>query len=482
MKTKIFFTSNIKNSFAVIYLILLIVTNSYCQELWSTTTISNAPTARMSHTSVWTDDKMIVWGGQQYGGNDVNTGGIYDMLSGSWVSTSISNAPEARELHKAVWTGSKMIIWGGVNFSTFNFPNIGGVFDPTLNTWNPTTSVNAPSGRIYHTIVWTGDKMIVWGGSSPPYGETDSGSIYNPVNNTWTNMSTVNAPTARDYHIAIWTGSKMIIWGGEIYGNVKVNTGGIYDPTQNSWTETSVVNAPAARIEHTAIWTGNKMIVWGGTATGGGIYDPFTDTWTPVSDSNAPVNRYDHTAVWTSARMIIWGGLSIPNSYPLNSGGIYDPLTNLWSATTLANAPYPRVLHTAIWTGNKMIVWGGESENGPMNTGGIYFNPNIIGIENSGTTIPKVFALKQNYPNPFNPITYIKFDIAKKNQVKITIFDIQGKLVCILVDEEMEPGSYKTDWNAVNYSSGVYIYRIETRQAGSSTGDFVNTKKMVLIK
>ncbi|HET9794265.1 MAG TPA: kelch repeat-containing protein, partial [Thermoanaerobaculia bacterium] len=99
------------------------------------------------------------------------------------------------------------------------------------------------------------------------------------VSDFWTATSTINAPSGRDQHIAVWTGSKMIVWGG-FDGTSAVNTGGIYDPVTDSWTATSTVNAPSARGVGEAIWTGTKMIVWGGTADGityfnnGGIYDP----------------------------------------------------------------------------------------------------------------------------------------------------------------------------------------------------------------
>ena len=154
------------------------------------------------------------------------------------------------------------------------------------------------------------------------------------------------------------------------------------------------------------------MIVWGGVGNDGGIYDPMTDTWQPTSLTNVPQPRFVHTAVWTGIRMIVWGGILVGGGgYPIKTGGIYDPLTDSWSATTLVNAPAARVIHTAIWTGNKMIVWGGEEPNGPLNSGGIYFNSNVIGINISGTEVPKEYQLFQNYPNPFNPTTRIKFSI-----------------------------------------------------------------------
>jgi len=98
-----------------------------------------------------------------------------------------------------------------------------------------------------------------------------------------------------------------------------------------------------------------------------------------------------------------------------------------------------------------------------------------IGIRKIETDIPSSFSLYQNYPNPFNPETDIKFEIPKSVYVKLNIYDINGRTLECLVNEEMNPGIYKVNWNASNQPSGVYFYRIET-------GDFKDTKRMILIK
>ncbi len=85
------------------------------------------------------------------------------------------------------------------------------------------------------------------------------------------------------------------------------------------------------------------------------------------------------------------------------------------------------------------------------------------------------YRLYQNYPNPFNPITNIKFSLRKSSDAKIIVFDIVGKEVEVLVNQQFQPGSYEVDWNASNYPSGVYFYRL-------TAGDFAGTKKMILIK
>jgi len=93
------------------------------------------------------------------------------------------------------------------------------------------------------------------------------------------------------------------------------------------------------------------------------------NTWTATTITNAPAHRELHTAVWTGIEMIVWGGNSIIAW--LNTGGRYNPSTDFWTATTTTNAPSPRNSHTAVWTGSEMIVWGG-SMGITFNTGGRY--------------------------------------------------------------------------------------------------------------
>src|SRR5205807_653298 len=179
----------------------------------------------------------------------------------------------------------------------------------------------------------------------------------------------------RDSHTAVWTGSEMIVWGGGSFPSL--NTGGRYDPATDSWTATSTTNAPNGRFRHSAVWTGSEMIVWGGLfydngymyVNSGGRYDPATDSWTATSTTSAADPRYIHTAVWTGSEMIVWGGYA--GSF-LNTGGRYDPATDSWAAMTTTNAPDPRYSHTAVWTGSEMIVWGGYDYNYSryLNTGG----------------------------------------------------------------------------------------------------------------
>src|SRR5260370_39385691 len=104
------------------------------------------------------------------------------------------------------------------------------------------------------------------------------------------------------------------------------------------------------------------MIVWGGANANllntGGRYNPGSDSWVATSTTGAPTARELHTAVWTGSEMIVWGGFASGPSY-FNTGGRYDPSSGSWEATSTTGAPTAREIHTAVWTGSEMIVWGG---------------------------------------------------------------------------------------------------------------------------
>ncbi len=101
------------------------------------------------------------------------------------------------------------------------------------------------------------------------------------------------------------------------------------------------------------------------------------------------------------------------------------------------------------------------------------FITSVEQIENE--VLPKEFRLEQNYPNPFNPSTTIQFALPKRSEVMLKIFDLLGREVATLVDEELQPGEYKVVFEAEALSSGVYFYRINAE-------GFVQTRKLTLLK
>lgn len=129
----------------------------------------------------------------------------------------------------------------------------------------------------------------------------------------------------------------------------------------------------------------------------------------------------------------------------------------------------------AVQDTDKVYVTGSANFSG---TGIAFYTlrySSINSIDPISNIVPSVYDLAQNYPNPFNPSTSIRFDIPKSSNVKISVFDVSGKEIDILLDEYVNLGQYKITWDATGFSSGIYFYTI-------AAGDYRVTKKMILVK
>jgi photosystem II stability/assembly factor-like uncharacterized protein len=98
-----------------------------------------------------------------------------------------------------------------------------------------------------------------------------------------------------------------------------------------------------------------------------------------------------------------------------------------------------------------------------------------VKVEPQVSEIPREFKLYQNYPNPFNPVTTIKFQVSRYSHVKLTVYDILGKEIEVLVNKDLNAGNYSIEWKADNFPSGIYFYKMKAY-------NFSETKKILLIK
>lgn len=346
---------------------------------WASLSTTGAPSARVDHAVVWTGSKMIVWGGNN-GSTDLGTGGLYDPTTNSWTPMTTASAPSPRSAMTSVWTGSKMIIFGGGLLDDVTYFNNGGMYDPNSDIWIATDTASAPAKRRWTTAVWTGSRMVLWGGNSTVGGGVRlyTGGVFNPQMNLWTAITTTGAPPQRDSHAAVWTGTEMLVWGG--WGGGPLNSGGLYNPTTDNWTLISTTNAPAPRWNTSMVWAGNKAIVWGGglltsnvTYNTGGVYDLATNTWTAMTTTGAPSKRHACVSAWNGSKMLIWGGYDFTNR--LGNGGLYDLATNTWSPISNTSAPSARSSYVpgGVWAGDRLLIWGGMGSSGVVGTGGTYF-------------------------------------------------------------------------------------------------------------
>jgi hypothetical protein len=106
-----------------------------------------------------------------------------------------------------------------------------------------------------------------------------------------------------------------------------------------------------------------------------------------------------------------------------------------------------------------------------------------VGVEEDKENIPRTYELYQNYPNPFNPVTHIKYQIPRASYVTLKVLNLLGQEVATLADGEQRPGEYAVQWRPARTTSGVYFYRLVASPVQpSSAGEFVATKKLLLVK
>ena len=128
-----------------------------------------------------------------------------------------------------------------------------------------------------------------------------------------------------------------------------------------------------------------------------------------------------------------------------------------------------------ISTSSGTVTIGGTGSSAKIAANGsdksAYFNETTPGED-----IPNIFVLSQNFPNPFNPTTTISFSLPSTSMVSLTIFDILGRKIATIVDNEiMAAGNYSKQWNALEFSSGIYFYRLQA-------GQFSEIKKLILLQ
>src|SRR6266545_948398 len=329
--------------------------------------------------------------------DDADDGGAQDGADGSqdddpfWFALSEAGWLEARMQHTAVWSGTEMIVWGGVLGSFPSAPTFGdgGRYDPVSDTWQPITAEGAPSPRAGHTAVWTGEEMIVWGGSayevdrstgSTIYSPKDfnDGGRYDPLTDSWRPLSLVGAPFPRYWHQALWTGSEMIVWGGftVAQGTGIANDGAIYDPATDSWRPIDTFFLPREIYSsNEAVWTGRQLLV---VATSYSFsvpyvvarYDPATGLWSLASMTGAP-DVIGERVAWTGSELILWGQQTELGS---SAGGRYDPVSDSWKSMAQVGAPSGRRSHTILWADSRALVWGGITSSGEetLKTGAAY--------------------------------------------------------------------------------------------------------------
>jgi N-acetylneuraminic acid mutarotase len=340
---------------------------------------------------------MLLWGGQAVQGAKYRADGeIFEPAANEWFP--ISEAPvEPRSDPVAAWTGSRLLVWGGgvegAKTHTKAFAD-GASYDSSTGRWTPL----APSpleARTLHTGVWTGSRLLVWGGADigahqvgnitlpgdiftfPDEEDEESegaklladGAAYDPASDRWIPMAS-SPLKGRVGHVAVWTGREMLVWGGATLkeSNFAFDDGAAYNPMTDTWRSIGVAPIHAGA-RFTAVWTGKQMLVWGGPRGEGAAYDPASNRWSVLPKSPLPTITTP-SSVWTGRLMLIWGApdQQPSPSEPVARGAAYDPARDEWLPLPAAPTA-PGLGQAAVWTGTAMLVWGGFVTDGPYSSG-----------------------------------------------------------------------------------------------------------------
>ncbi len=165
----------------------------------------------------------------------------------------------------------------------------------------------------------------------------------------------------------------------------------------------------------------------------------------------------------------------------LPGGGTVQALRLRSDMRQTSGGSYSRSISYTFITNSGTQVSVDAADTTSPNTGVIpiegisFLNANITGVSQADNSIPQNFLLEQNYPNPFNPSTQISYSIPSTEKVTLKVYDELGKEVASLVNQEQAAGNYTVDFDASQFASGVYFYRI---QAGNN----IQMKKMILMK
>jgi hypothetical protein len=181
-----------------------------------------------------------------------------------------------------------------------------------------------------------------------------------------------------------------------------------------------------------------------------------------------------------------WGGTALsPFHHPYSTWQLTKPLVvaefYLNNAFGVAYGDMFEVLYTTGYAGALTWQWanGGtqvrRTKSTMLELVSKYPGDVVVSVERVAGEFPAGFELLQNYPNPFNPSTTIEFSVPREEHVRLEIFDMLGRHMETLVNGDFEPGRYSVAWNALEYASGMYLYRIQA-------GGFVATRRLVLMK
>ena len=482
---------------------------------WTTYTTANSPLSGQFIQTLKIDSQNHIWIATAYNGIDV-----FDGTNWTNYTTSNSGLPSNEtdviyfDPYGAKWIGTfnGLVKFDGTNWTKINTANSGipnGVygtplrvsplfFDNQNNLWAGGTYLVKFDGKNWtqfdpYTQAYlfspTAVTSVTVDKSGTPWVLSTEG-VYYLVGNKW------------DFYTSSLAGFGGYVSFNSIAidgaGNKWVGTqGGLAKYNDTSWTIYTTQNSQLPGNSITSLsWYGNSL--WMATDSGLVNYNGSSwKTYLPPLGSYYTYNLVIDSSgnKWTYA----WGGQSsiflkfdgstwTRYSAPDSITAFAVSGSNIWIGTrfhglykfdgtnwTVYNSSNSGLSNDYVLSiivdklGNIWLTTGGDDIQ--------EFNPNgiVTSVSSYSYSVPTNYQLYQNYPNPFNPSTTIRFNLASSGNVSLKIYDVLGREVANLINGELTAGQHSAVWNASNFASGVYLYRLKT-------GNFVETKKLILMK
>ncbi len=231
-----------------------------------------------------------------------------------------------------------------------------------LRTYHWTTMPDAPISLRYEGVVgvWTGARMLVWGGTSADGTDHNDGASYDPSTRTWQTLP-ASPLTPREGAAYTWTGSKLFLWGGQS-GEAARSDGAAYDPGTRSWRRLPPVSVAGHALAR-AVWTGRRVVLLTAAERGHQIdahaYNPTTDSWTTLASIHIPqTDLQDISTLVTADQLYVWAPVETLSGGGLrtgNDGFVYRPGSNSWTATSLLPTEDGYSVGAALWTGDHIV-------------------------------------------------------------------------------------------------------------------------------
>ena len=357
----------------------------------------------------------------------------YNIQSNTW--TRLPDMPNPVQYLSACILKDSLYIVGGMLWINYNSAcKLTQKYDIKAGSW--TQKAPLPFETAWNRIVAYQDSLIYSFGGFINYTSTGCTNVYvyNANTDIWRPATSLSDPNC-GMAAAITGDTIVIINGGPDASSTQLLTSrGVInqnDRSQITWTYGTQIPVGPVRVNASSWGCKGIITTPGGTGSSNvSCYVYSNDTW--IQQPNAPY----------------------PASLPACGSFINGSIGKFILASGTINAYPLRTPYTQIYTDSVCIP---------------------IGIKRIGETVPMSYKLYQNYPNPFNPSTFINYQLPVKSFVTIVIYDILGRNIAQLVNKEQTSGSYQVEWDASDYSSGVYFYKL-------TAGGFQDIKKMLLIK